>query len=52
VQSIREAADAGRPAVLQQNTPQAIAFTELAQKVAQKIAVSYATQLQTEEVKN
>lgn len=52
VQSIREAADAGRPAVLQQTTPQALAFTELAQKVAQKIAVRYATQLQTEEVKN
>ena len=52
VQSIREAADAGRPAVLQQTTPQAIAFTELAQKVAQKIAIQHASQIHTEEVKN
>ena len=48
VQSIREAADAGRPAVLQQTTPQAKSFTELAQKIAQKIAVSHATQQATE----
>ncbi|MCI5058812.1 MAG: Mrp/NBP35 family ATP-binding protein, partial [Flavobacteriales bacterium] len=35
VQSIREAGDAGRPAVLQKTTPQAIAFKDLAQKVLQ-----------------
>lgn len=39
VQSVREAADAGRPAVLQENTPQSIAFLELAQNVAQQIAI-------------
>lgn len=33
VQSIREAGDAGRPAVLQQTTPQAIAFSNLAKNV-------------------
>ena len=37
VQSIREAGDAGRPAVLQKTTPQAIAFAELAKKVADKV---------------
>ena len=42
VQSIREAADAGRPAVLQENTPQAEAFTALAKSVAQQIAISNA----------
>lgn len=40
VQSIREAADAGRPAVLQETTPQAIAFTELAKSLAQQIAIA------------
>ena len=39
VQSIREAADAGRPAVLQENTPQAEAFIEMAQSVAQQVAI-------------
>jgi ATP-binding protein involved in chromosome partitioning len=39
VQSIREAADAGRPAVLQHITPQAIAFRELAQNVAQQVSI-------------
>lgn len=43
VQSICEAGDAGRPAVLQQNTPQALAFQELAKNVAQQIAVRNAT---------
>jgi ATP-binding protein involved in chromosome partitioning len=33
VQSIREAGDAGRPAVLQKTTPQAIAFTSLAKNI-------------------
>jgi ATP-binding protein involved in chromosome partitioning len=39
VQSIREAADAGRPAVLQDNTSQALSFIEMAQHVAQQIAI-------------
>lgn len=39
VQSIRESSDAGRPAVMQDNTPQSIAFIELAQNVAQQIAI-------------
>ncbi len=42
VQSVREAADAGRPAVLQDKTPQALAFMELAQNVAQQIAIKNA----------
>ncbi len=33
VQSIREAGDAGRPAVLQDDTPQSIAFSNLVEKV-------------------
>ncbi|MBL7920901.1 MAG: Mrp/NBP35 family ATP-binding protein [Bacteroidia bacterium] len=47
VQSVREAADAGRPAVLQDNTPQAIAFMELAQNVAQQVAIHNASLLET-----
>jgi len=43
IQSVREAADAGRPAVMQENTPQAIAFIELAQNVAQQVAILNAT---------
>lgn len=39
VQSICEAGDAGRPAVLQETTPQALAFSELAQNVAQQVAI-------------
>lgn len=39
VQSVREACDAGRPAVLQGDTPQAISFIELAQNVAQQVAI-------------
>lgn len=35
VQSIRESGDAGHPAVLQDNTPQAEAFRELAEKVVE-----------------
>lgn len=40
VQSICEAGDAGHPAVLQETTPQAIAFMELAKTVAQQIAIT------------
>jgi ATP-binding protein involved in chromosome partitioning len=43
IQSVREAADAGRPAVMQDNTPQALAFIELAQNVAQQVAICNAT---------
>lgn len=39
VQSIRESGDVGRPAVLQQTTPQALAFREMAQNVAQQVAI-------------
>jgi len=39
VQSIREASDAGRPAVLQDNTPQAQAMLEMCQNLAQQISI-------------
>ncbi len=39
IQSIREASDIGRPAVLQETTPQALAFKEMAQNVAQQVAI-------------
>jgi len=39
VQSICEAGDAGRPAVLQENTPQALAFMEMASNVAQQVSI-------------
>jgi ATP-binding protein involved in chromosome partitioning len=39
VQSIREASDIGRPAVLQDGTPQAVSFLELAQNIAQQVAI-------------
>ncbi|MEX1188375.1 MAG: Mrp/NBP35 family ATP-binding protein [Bacteroidia bacterium] len=42
VQSIREAADAGRPAGLQENSPVANAFLELAKNVAQQVAIKNA----------
>ena len=37
VQSIREAGDAGRPAVLQDNTPQSIAFMRAAEKLIAEV---------------
>ncbi len=52
VQSICEAGDAGRPVVLQENTPQALAFIELAQNVAQQIAIKNANPLKPEPVNN
>ncbi len=42
VQSICEAGDVGRPAVLQEGTPQSKAFKELASSVAQQIAIKNA----------
>lgn len=43
VQSIREAADIGRPAILQENTPQALAFKQLVEKVEEAKPVKVAT---------
>lgn len=42
VQSICESGDAGRPAVLQNDTPQAIAFMEMATRVAQQLSIQNA----------
>ena len=42
VQSICEAGDAGRPAVLQDNTQQALAYLEMAKKVAQQVSIQNA----------
>jgi len=39
VQSVCEAGDAGRPAVLQEITPQAIAFMEMAKNIAQQVSI-------------
>lgn len=39
VQSICEAGDAGRPAVMQDGTPQSIAFMEMASNVAQQVSI-------------
>jgi len=39
VQSVREAGDAGRPAVLQENTPQAQAFLSFADKVIEQVDI-------------
>lgn len=49
VQSIREAGDIGRPAVLQGTTPQALAFIEMAQNVAQQVAILNASKRQAAE---
>jgi len=46
VQSICEAGDAGRPAVLQENTPQALAFNELAGNLAQQVAIANAKKME------
>jgi ATP-binding protein involved in chromosome partitioning len=46
VQSVREASDAGRPAVMQDNTPQALAFMEMSQNVAQQVAIKNSHVLQ------
>jgi ATP-binding protein involved in chromosome partitioning len=45
VQSIREAGDAGRPAILQETTLQALAFREMAQNVAQQVAILNANKI-------
>ena len=51
VQSIRESGDAGRPAVLQETTPQALALREMAQNVAQQVAILNANKAKTQEEK-
>jgi ATP-binding protein involved in chromosome partitioning len=48
VQSIREAGDAGRPAALQENTPLAKVFKDMAQRVAQEVAIRNAEKANTE----
>jgi len=42
VQSICESGDAGRPAVLQDNTPQSVAFSEMVKNIVQQIAIANA----------
>ncbi|TXD50238.1 MULTISPECIES: Mrp/NBP35 family ATP-binding protein [unclassified Polaribacter] len=42
VQSICESGDSGQPAVLQDDTPQAIAYLEMARKVAQQVSIQNA----------
>ncbi|MFO0358394.1 MAG: Mrp/NBP35 family ATP-binding protein [Sphingobacteriaceae bacterium] len=42
VQSIREGADEGKPSVMEKDTPQALSFIELAQNVAQQVAIKNA----------
>ncbi|MFT4805021.1 MAG: ATP-binding protein involved in chromosome partitioning [Psychroserpens sp.] len=42
VQSICESGDSGSPAVLQDNTPQAVAYMEMARKVAQQVSIQNA----------
>lgn len=49
VQSVSESGDAGIPVILQENNPMAIAFMELAQKVAQQIAIKNAALVETAE---
>ena len=48
VQSVREASDAGRPAVLQGDTIQAIAFKEMARAVAQQAAIANSRTMETQ----
>lgn len=45
VQSIRESSDAGRPEVLEKDTPQAKAFVEMAQNVARQVAIVNSNQV-------
>lgn len=48
VQSIREGADNGRPSVLEKDSPQALAFIEMAQNVAQQVAIKNAELVETQ----
>jgi ATP-binding protein involved in chromosome partitioning len=47
VQSICEAGDAGRPAVMQDGTPQAKAFMEMASNVAQQVSIVNASRMES-----
>ena len=47
VQSICESGDAGRPAILQDTTPQAIAFKEMVNKIVQQVAIANAQRKET-----
>ena len=40
VQSICESGDAGRPAILQENTPQALALMEMVNQIVQQVAIT------------
>jgi ATP-binding protein involved in chromosome partitioning len=51
VQSIREAGDIGRPAVLQENTPTAEAFKEMAKNVVEQVAYRNENLSPTEKVR-
>ena len=51
VQSIRESGDVGRPAILQETTPNAIAFKEMTDKVIEQIDQRNETLAPTEVVK-
>jgi ATP-binding protein involved in chromosome partitioning len=42
VQSICESGDSGHPAVLRENTPQAVAYMDMARKVAQQVSIQNA----------
>lgn len=50
IQSIREGGDIGTPAVLQEGTPQAEAFMNLAQNIAQQVAIKNAEKPTLKEV--
>ena len=51
VQSIRESGDAGRPAILQETTPTAVAFKEITNEVVRLIDLRNKTQKPTQKVK-
>ncbi len=50
VQSIREGGDSGHPAVLEENTPTALAFMEIADQVARRVSIRNATVEPTKKV--
>jgi ATP-binding protein involved in chromosome partitioning len=50
VQSIREGADIGRPSVMEKDSAQALSFIELAQNVAQQVAIKNAQLTPTEAI--
>jgi ATP-binding protein involved in chromosome partitioning len=52
VQSIRESGDAGKPAILEENTSQAIALMEMVQRVAQQVAIVNSQKQEVKEMVN